>query len=34
MTDPFFLHYFDDNKKNTFKNGGNNRNKLKVVTCE
>ena len=32
--DPFPLRYSDDNKKNTFRNGGNNGHGLKNVTCE
>ena len=34
MTDPFSLPYSDDNKKNTFNNGGNNGHGLKNVTCK
>ena len=29
--DSFSLHYFDDNKKNTFNNGGNNGQKMLCV---
>ena len=34
MMDPFSLHYSDDNKKNTFNNGGNNGHGLKIVACK
>ena len=30
----FALHYSDDNKQNTFNNGGNNGHRLKNVTCK
>ena len=32
--DPFSLCYSDDNKKNTFNNGGNNGHGLKNFTCK
>ena len=31
MTDPFSLHYSNDNKNNTFNNSGNNRHGLKTL---
>ena len=34
MMDPFSLRYSYENKKNTFKNGGNNRHRTKNVKCK
>ena len=32
--DPISFHYSDDNRKNTFNNGGKNGHDLKIVTCK
>ena len=34
VVDSFSLHYSDDNKKNTFENGGNNGHRLSNFTCK